>query len=389
MKKRIVALLLVLIFAFSCLTGCGDKDDKEKKKKAKSYDDIYDMLEAMSDFKEGTATLSCDIDLGQKGVAKITATVVNDGKNNYAISLAVDADTEEVKLNASVDDIAIVKDDMLYLNLGGVVKALTSVEPEIGEMLGDTKLNYFAVPLPDDFDYSEISTVVADWMGIYTKFLKKGLADAEVEGEKDEFSVAFKDAKAYKTFISAAADFMEGDVADYIAKKSESLTKSNVDLNKYAEKLINYYYDDVVELAGALGATKDQIDAMVAEIKGMDLNSKLGELIEEEAGDLDSESIKRELKEAAEELRKRTEELSDEDLSNIKTEFTVKTTDAGFKMRATVDGTVKGESAKFDITMKISDEYDKISAPSDLTRLRDFKDILSMIGPMLSGRLDF
>ena len=31
MKKRMIALLMILVLGLSCLTACGDKDDDEKK----------------------------------------------------------------------------------------------------------------------------------------------------------------------------------------------------------------------------------------------------------------------------------------------------------------------------------------------------------------------
>lgn len=386
MKKKLVALFLVLVLALTCFTACGDKD-KDEKKKAKTYDDVYEMLGAMSEFQKGTATMSCDIDMGQRGNAKLTLTLVTDGKGNCKVSGAVDMDTEEVKLNAEVDDLVIIYDKMLYINLGGILKAATSYEPEIGEMLGDLKLSYFAVPLPDDLDTSKTTEVIQDSMELFTKFLKKGLKDAKVDGEDNEFSIALKDAAAYRTFFGEAANFMEGDIADYCAKKMETVQTSSIDMNAYVQKLINYYYNDIVELAGALNVEKTQIDSVLDELKQMDLNEKIGEAASGVLGsEMDADTIKEEMKKAADQLRTSMEKVSDEDFEKYETKVTVKTTDSGFKLKASFEGTAdEGNSLKADVTIKISEEFDKISAPGEITRLGDFKDLVKQLGGLIIG----
>lgn len=389
MKKKLVALFMVLVLAIGCLTACGDKD-KDEKKKTKNYDDVYEMLGAMADFTKGTATMSCDLDMGQKGNAKLTVTLVNDGKGNYKVSAAIDMDTEEAKVNADVDDLLIVYDKMLYINLGGILKAATSYEPEIGEMFTDIKLAYFAVPLPDDLDTSKTSEAIGKLMTVFTKFLKKGLKDAKVGGEDNEFTIELKDAAAYRTFFAEAADFVENDVADMCAQGMEDIKSSSVDMNAYIEKLINYYYNDIVELAGAFGAEKADIDSFIDELKNKDATEEIGDLASGFlGGEMDADSIKEEMKKAADEMRASMEKVTDEELEAYQTKITVKTTDSGFKLKASIEGTSKeGDSMKADVTIKISEEFDKISAPSDLTRLSDFKDLISQFAGLIMGGMN-
>jgi hypothetical protein len=64
----------------------------------------------------------------------------------------------------------------------------------------------------------------------------------------------------------------------------------------------------------------------------------------------------------------------------------VKTTDTGFKLKASFEGTAdEGNSLKADVTIKISEEFDKISAPGEITRLGDFKDLVKQLGGLIIG----
>lgn len=382
MKKRIFALFLILVFALSCFTACGDKDDdnSDKKKKAKSYDDVYEMIEDMGTFEKGTVTMSMDADLGEKGTAKMTAKIVSDGKNNYAIGITLDVDSVKEQFNIDIDDFMIVKDAMAYINLGGLVKALTAVEPQVGEMLSGVKLGYFAIPLPDEFNQKKSTEVMKETVELCTKFLKRGFKDAKVKGEKDEFTITFDNPDAYRTLLNELADFIEDDFQDYVDKNMDDFTSNDIDYNAYVKKLIDYYYDDIVVLADAFGADKATIDQAIAEIKKMDLNEQVGGYLNSE---LDMDDLYKELKDAAKEIRRAADNVSDEDFEKVESKITLKSTDSGFTARVSVDGIeVEGTEAKVTIEIKVSDSVGKISKPGDITKLRDFKDLIAQFGGM-------
>ena len=386
MKKKLTALLLVLVMVMTCFVACGDKDKKkDKETKKSSYKDIYEMLEDIGKINKGTVSIAADFDLGQTGNGKISLTVGTDGKGNATLGASIKADVKDAKIDFSVDDLMVVKDKMMYLNLGGIVKAVASIEPDAAKMLGDIELDYFAVPLPDDLETKTVDSVKNDGMKLVVDFLKKALADAKISGEGTEFTVEFPDVKSYQTVLNTLADYLEKDVLDTVKNSTKDSDLKNIDLNKYVEKLINYYYDDIVELAGALEMDKAQVDELIAEIKKQDMS----ELVESEAGDLvDTEEIEAKLKEAAAEVRKLATELTEDDVKGMDIKLNVKSVDGGFKIKGTMVASKDGKEAKIDATIRISEDVPTISAPSKITKLRDFKPLISMFMGSLGGLMN-
>ncbi|MBO4697743.1 MAG: hypothetical protein J5643_10790 [Lachnospiraceae bacterium] len=389
MKKRMIALLMILVLGLSCLTACGDKDDDEKKgkkKSAKSYETVYDVVDAMQEFKKGTVILTIDADAGEDGIIKGTINAVCDGKGNFKLGIAADVNTKDQKFSVSADDILIVKDKMAYINLGAILKAADMIAGEgISEMFADMKLGYFAIPLPDDLDTAAAFDTVNTTVSGTGDFLRAALKDAEVKGEDGDFTVKFTNAQSYKTFIGATAD--------YIEKKTPELTKAvntedlkKIDLNAYVKKLLDYYGEDINILAGAIGIEQAQVDALIEQIKAQDLNAALAGAVDEKLGNTDA--LKSELAEAVTELRKTAEQITDEQVKDQQLEFNVKVTDAGYKIKGNAVLKENNKEVKIDYSVRISEDVSSISAPSDITRLRDFKDLVASLGGMIGGMMN-
>lgn len=389
MKKRMIAMLMILVLGLSCLTACGDKDDDEKKgkkKSAKSYETVYDVVDAMQEFKKGTVILTVDADAGESGNIKGTFNLVTDGKGNFKFGIAADVNTKDQKFNISADDVLIIKDKMAYLNLGALLKAVDMIAGEsISEMFADMKLGYFAIPLPDDLDTANAVNTVSGTVSGTGDFLKAALKDAEVTGEDGDFKIKFTNAQSYKTFINATADYIEKNSSE-IAKSVNTDDLKKIDLNAYVKKLLDYYGEDINILAAAVGIEQAQVDALIAEITKQDLNAALAGAVDDKLGNTDA--MKSELAEAVTELRKTAEELTDEQVQNMQLECSVKVTDAGYKIKGNAVIKENNKEVKVDYSLRISEDVSSISAPSDITRLRDFKDLLAGLGGMLGGMMN-
>ena len=125
-----------------------------------------------------------------------------------------------------------------------------------------------------------------------------------------------------------------------------------VDLNAYAKKVIDFYYDDVVELAKVFDVDKAMIDSLVDEVKKMDLNQYRDQAAEMVTADTISEA---DVKEMADEIRKANDEITDEAIKDFTTKATVKATDSGFKFSASVSGkNGKEEDCKITVSLKVS-----------------------------------
>lgn len=393
MKKKVLAVLLVLAMAISCLTACGDKDkDKKNKKKAESFETVYDLIDALSKVEKGNVSMAVDVNLGEAGHLKATISSKNDGKESGAIGLAIDFDDgENTKVVADMDDLVIIKDGMAYINLGAAADALDSIPGEtVSQMLGDMKLAYFALPLPD-VDFSKMKEGKTISMDSCVKFLKKAFADADVDGDDNDFTVKFKDAESYKTVLTATADFLEeqtDEIVKQVEKAAEGVGSVDVDLNAYADKLIDYYYDDAVELCSAAGIDKEEVDAMIKslkeELKELDIKS-----IAEDKIDIieafDEEDFRKSMKSAADTLRKGVDEITDESMEGIDTEMNFMYDEGVYKIKGEMNIETKDDAGKISFTIKLDEDDYKVSAPSDLTRLKDFKGLAELLGASLGN----
>ena len=390
MKKKVLSVLLILALVITCFTGCGDKDEK-KKKKSKNYDDVYEMIGSLSDLEKGNVSVAFDFDLGSEGVVKMTINSRRDGKGGCALGLSVDADVEDTKFSGDIDDVIIVKDGIAYINLAGIVDVVAKIASEnqvdVKEFLGDVKLGYFAIPLPD-VDDSVIEKFTDSSIDDFVDFLENAFEDAKVDGEDNEFSVDFKDADSFKTVFNAMADYLE-DQTDNIVERSTSFSADDLDLDAYAKKLVDYYYDDVVELASAFGIEKSQIDAIVDQIEDLDLNAELKKALEDPSADIPSEEeIRKEVESMISEVRNLADEISDEDLEDFDISCTFKADESGYKFKGDIEGKGEDSDKKISFTVKIDEDDCKVSAPSNITKLSDLSDLAESLAPLLNGMDD-
>lgn len=383
MKKRVFALLLVLVLAASCFTACGSKDKKKVSSKS-SYEDMYELLDTMSQVKSGTYEMSYDIDLGSMGIVSLSLTGKKDDKNNAAVSVAIDANVEGQKLNADVDDIFILKDGMAYINLAGAADAVSGIAGvEVTELIGDMELGYFGIPVPK-MNIDE--KVTKEYLGIGLDFLKAVLSDVDIKGEKKEFSFTLDDAESIKSIINSLADYVESDAADVLDKMSPTdVYDEDFDIGGYINDLIDYFYDDAVEVAEALGLDSAEIDEYVDQIKEMDFDELLADQIPEDKSYLDLMLEELNLDDAdeamtkyADSIRELADEMDEAEAEDFEVKTVVKATDDGFKASADITG--KNPDDGSDITMSVSckivEEEVKIVAPKDQVKLGDFADII-------------
>ena len=394
MKKKVLSVLLILALVITCFTGCGDKDTDKKKKKSENYDDVYELIGSLGDLEKGNVSVAFDFDLGSEGVVKMTMNSKRDGKGGCALGISFDADVEETKMSGDLEDLVVVKSDMAYINLAAIVDFVANVanvaapnQVDVKEFLGDTKLGYFAIPLPD-IDDSVIEKFTDNSIESFVKFLEDAFEDSKVEGEDNEFSIAFEDVDSYKTLFNAMADYLEAE-SDNLVKRGTSFSADDFDLDAYAKKLIDYYYDDAVELASAFGIEKAQIDAVVDQVKEMDLNAELKKAMEDPSADIPTEDeLKEELESMISDVRSLADEISEEEIEDFDASCTVKYDDGGYKFKGAIEGKGEDSDKKISFTIKIDEEDCKVSAPSDITKLGDFKDIVETLAPLLNGMGD-
>ena len=172
-------------------------------------------------------------------------------------------------------------------------------------------------------------------------------------------------------------------ICTFILKAINNNSLDKIDLNAYVKKLLDYYGEDINILASAAGVEQAQIDALINEIKSQDLNAAVKDELEGEIGNADE--IKGSLTEAIGKIRKAAEDLTDEQMKDQNLEMTVKATDTGFKIKGMALLKDDGNEVKADYSIRISDDVSSISAPSNITKLRDFKDVLASLAHRQHG----
>jgi len=278
--KKWLSMILVLCMAVAMLAGCGKDDDDEDKKSKSSVKkgDAFDMLEEMGNTTSGEYQIGFDFDIPDSKVSKMNGTInlKTDG-SNCSLGLVLDMDDEGQKLSISTADLLIVADGNLYLNLPEFVKAAGSIEKSISDIVDSSKLGWFKLPLPDDLpklDTSFQKKLVGSFVGLFENMSKK----ANIDGDDGDMTISFENKEAWAEAFRAVSAFVKNDFKGIVNSCIEKTQGIKIDFNKYAEKLIDTYKSEVVEIGKDYGLDEQTIDMYVQQIKSMDLNEKVAEL---------------------------------------------------------------------------------------------------------------
>ncbi len=375
MKKRLFSLLLVLCMVMSLFVACGDKKDKDKDEdKASKAESVSDVIESVNGFKKGSFEMGMKMSFENTSMPNLTASFMGkvDG-NNASLGLKVNGNVQGVALDFSVDEVIVVADGIAYINLGAIADIAEKVAgTDLSSLLGDTELKWFALPLPDE--YNTTATVSEDAQKAAMDFLK----DLIATGKEDGMKVTFSEAEQMKSALEVVAVFLETKAPSLMTETAGS--NATIDLNAYVAKLIEYYYDDLVTAAESLEMSKDDVDAMIAQIKAEDLNQYLDE-VETEVPD------SAEFAQMAAEVRKAKDSITDEGMKggNLTVEASAK--GSTYRISASVVNEGAEDAGEISLYYEVSEDSVSVSAPKDLNTLSDLAAIL--INLSQSGDLDF
>lgn len=384
MKKRLFSLLLVLCMVMSLFVACGDKkdDDDDEDKASKGEDkvtkveSVSDVIESVNGFKKGSFEMGMKMSFENTSMPNLTATFMGkvDG-NNASLGLKVNGNVQGTALDFSVDEVIVVADGIAYINLGAIVDIAEKVATtDLGSLLGDTELKWFALPLPDE--YNTAATVSEDAQKAAADFLN----DLIAAGKEDGMKVSFSEAEQLKAALEVIAVFLETKAPSLMTEVASSNT--TIDLNAYVTKLIDYYYDDLVTAAESLEMSKDDVDTLIAQIKAEDLNKYLDE-VETEVPD------SAEFAQMAAEVRKAKDSVPDEGMKDGS--LTVEASAKGdtYRIVASVVNEGGEDAGEVSLYYEVSKESVSVSAPKDLNTLSELAAILINIGLSQNGGTDF
>ncbi|MBO4627363.1 MAG: hypothetical protein J5645_05270 [Lachnospiraceae bacterium] len=384
--KKWLAMILVLCMTVVLLAGCGDKDDDKKKKNKASITkgDMFDMLEAMGNTTSGEIKMNFNADgADDNGTVKGSINLKTDAENN-ACSFSVNADVNIAgkKVNLSLTDAIVMADGNLYVNLPEIAKAIGGIEPSLKDMVDTSKLGWFKLPLPDDMpkvDTAFQKKLVGTFVGLFENMTKS----AEMTGEDGDYTAKFASKDAYVQAITAISGFVKNDLKGLMNDSLTKATSINIDLNKYVEKIISEYKNDLLEVGKDYGLDESMLNAYIDQIKAQDLNKMLDEakaqgkemsgemLTDEQIGEL-----VKQIDATAEKLKNSDEEIP------VDCKARVYTTDDSYKAEIEAVGKKDG-SGKITISMEVIPGAPSIKAPSsDAMSLKSIADIAA---PFIMG----
>lgn len=384
--KKWLAMILVLCMTVVLLAGCGDKDDDKKKKNKTSITkgDMFDMLEAMGNTTTGEIKMNFNADgANDNGTVSGSINLKTDTeKNACSFSLNADVDIAGKKMNISLTDAIVMADGNLYVNLPEVAKALGGIEPSLKDMVDTSKLGWFKLPLPDDMpkvDTAFQKKLVDTFVGLFENMTK----NAEMKGEDGDYTAKFASKDAYVQVITAISGFVKNDLKGLMNDSLTKATSMDIDLNKYVEKLISEYKNDLLEVGKDYGLDENTLNAYIDQIKGQDLNKMLdeakaqgkemsGQMITDEQID----QLVKQLDATAENLKNSDQEIP------VDCKARVYTTDDSYKAEIEAVGKKEG-SGKITINMEVIPGAPSIKAPSsDAMSLKSIADIAA---PFIMG----
>lgn len=381
MKKRLFSLLLVLCMVMSLFVACGEKkddDDKDADGKTTKAESASEVVEAMSGFKKGSFEMGVDMALtAQSQNLKASVFGKVDGQN-ASVGLTMKGSVEGQELDFTVDEMFIVADGIAYINLGAIVDLVKSVDADTAAMFDGLDLKWFALPLPDEYTKTSNGTISAEAQKAAMDFLK----DLIATGKQDGMKVTFSQASELQAAMEVVAVFLETKAESILNEVMSASSNTTIDLNAYAQKLIDYYYDDLVEAAESMQMTKDDVDALLEQVKAQDLNQYI-----ESAGNEVEIPDSAELAQMAAEIREAKESITDEDMTGGSISIEASQKGSTYRVEASVVNTDGDDAGTVSMYYELSEESVSVSAPKDVNSLTDLVAII--MGLAGSGGIDF
>ena len=382
--KKSLTLLLVLCMVLGLLAGCEKDKDKGGSSKPKIVKgSMQEMAEAMTKVDAGTARLEMDM----LGMMTMTFDLTFDTKaQKFAIGFGYsqkDYEGNEIRKIEPTEMLRVVGGNA-YINLDN---SLTSegIASAMGdrELGGDLKLGWFKIPLPDDLPKSS-----SDSLAFVNKLMTRldgAFKSASVREEADgNCSYTFETAEDYKNLIIAVREFVDQDFKDLVKNNGVNLQSSveDIDMNAYANKLIDAYKDDVrsivEEYGDKLGVTKAQFDELMKEVEKQDFQALWKQYVEKElsssfTSEDDIDKIVDEL------IREIDRELQDEDFSGDKdtrTTVRIEADNEGYTMGLRVAAKDDDRKGDFKLSLRLIPENASVSAPSGTKDLKELADLV-------------
>ncbi len=373
MKKRIFSLILVLCMVMCLFAGCGSKDKKkgssDKDDKGPDTNTAQGTVEKMASIKDGTFEMGMKAEGGGMDLEyTITGKVAG---QNCALGLKVKGKVQGQDINLDLGELLVVVDKTAYIDLNAIKKAVADNAAiadeegkQIADLLKDTQLGWFKLPLPDDMKAN--NTVSEETRKSTEKLLKDILS----KGKEDGTTVTFDEAEQLKGALEVVAVFFETDMSK-ILKEATKVNTSSIDMNKYVQKILDVYYDEMVEAADSLGMDKAQLDAYVDQIKSQNLNELMKDAMDgagaaELPDDTDLASMASEIRKVADAIKEMPGSIKLATSANGDT----------YRVSANIDLEEDGKTVKGDIWYQVTEGGANISVPSNVMKLKEIVDQL-------------
>ncbi len=377
------------------LAGC----EKDKDKNAKSTPKIVkgsvkEMAEAMAKVKAGTLR----IDMDAYGMMTMTIDVKFDtNAQKYSLGFGYTMKNywsdEETKVESG--EIIRIVGGNAYINLDSSIIAQAIAQEVFGdrELADDQKLGWFKIPLPDDLPKQSYDTV--DIVSALMTRMDSALKGTAVHEEADgNCSYTFETGEDYKNLTIAVREFVDQDLKGLVKKMLDQQTSlEDIDMNAYANKVIDFYKDDVRsvirEYGDKLEVTEAQFDALLKEAEKQDFQALWKQYVEKELSS--PVANEDELDQAIDKLIKEIDdELQSKDYSSnkdTKTTVRVEADNEGYTvgLRVVTKSKSDDQDEEFKLSLRLIPDSASVSAPSGT---KDLKELADLVFPAYTEYVD-
>ena len=251
--KKLTAVLLVLSLMLLMLTACGSAEKTEDRKvKAKdsmdadiaAVDTLDDAIRLLKSFKEGSYDFGINLRTEDGKLNLNLKMYGNTNGSDMDASLRVDGAFGKESYTKELDDLFCIKDNSLYVNIDKALSFFTDKKTEFGS---------FGIVLPDT-DKEQAAIYYGEILELSSKLIAAAFEGIELKKGNGSFSVRINGAEDVKLVIGNVLDWFEKNQDDLIDLAYSAKDYTNVvDIKKYAGKLIDSYYDDIVAAFGVFG----------------------------------------------------------------------------------------------------------------------------------------
>lgn len=392
--RKVLALLLVLVFAFGCAAGCGD--DEKENAKAISFADVTNTFQKMADGMEidYKVTASVQPEFGaamtkEQFEAAFGSVFKAKADGSYEVSAKykgeIDAKNGNGKLNLLFNDKAvtdiIVNGSNVYLNGKSLFEGFTELMKLFGAV-GSSYAQLLKWPYEGEYiDLSGVLETLQDQIG--------GLGQANSFFES-VFGMSMEELQAILLKVAGALPMDQ--ITEFLNKVQEACVESKVLTNNKGKIELKFDASNLKDFVMAISKVlKENLAGVVtATVNSLKTVDEFPDEVKQILASYDEQEFQQELNETfdEEDLKKNADDLV-KDFGDSFLKLTIKAADQSVDMKFEISMDMQDASAagnpfgKVGFVIELNSAVKKvkeITAPENVITEQELQELLNMFG---------